>query len=35
VSFDWGTIKLSRTALRETFTVTEQGGSTGTLGVVW
>jgi hypothetical protein len=27
VSFDWGAIKLSRTALRETFTATEQGGS--------
>jgi hypothetical protein len=35
VSFDWGAIKVSRTALRETFTATEQGGSTRNLGVVW
>jgi hypothetical protein len=35
VTFDWGTIQLGRTTLRETFVATEQGGSDRTLGVGW
>jgi hypothetical protein len=33
VSFDWGTIQLGRTTLRETFVATEQGGSDRTLAL--